>query len=80
MEGETMSFRTRHLGAKHFYSRILLKKCGWKIHFIRGSKNVADVFTKPVSKTVFNKSIKLLTWETGEEEERRNGENISFNT
>eukprot|EP00924_Labyrinthula_sp_SR-Ha-C_P012147 snap_masked-scaffold_26-processed-gene-4.40-mRNA-1 protein AED:1.00 eAED:1.00 QI:0/-1/0/0/-1/1/1/0/62 len=62
MDGQSISFRTRHMAAKHFYSRIILRKRRWKLLFIKGSENDADIFTKSVSRQIYSRAVEKITW------------------
>eukprot|EP00924_Labyrinthula_sp_SR-Ha-C_P011438 snap_masked-scaffold_46-processed-gene-0.22-mRNA-1 protein AED:1.00 eAED:1.00 QI:0/-1/0/0/-1/1/1/0/82 len=75
MDGQSISFRTRHMAAKHFYSRMIIRKRRWKLLFIRGSDNDAEIFTKPVSRQVYIRAVENMTWEPGRREEKRSGDN-----
>eukprot|EP00924_Labyrinthula_sp_SR-Ha-C_P014727 snap_masked-scaffold_85-processed-gene-0.27-mRNA-1 protein AED:1.00 eAED:1.00 QI:0/-1/0/0/-1/1/1/0/99 len=69
LNGQTLSEKSRHMDMKYFYSRNGLKKNKWKIDYVPGNNNPADVFTKLVAQDTFIKTMKMMLTNKGKEKE-----------
>ena len=53
--------RTKHIARRHFKVRELVQEAAIRVKYVASSDNVADIFTKPLDKTLFLKlRAKLL--------------------
>eukprot|EP00924_Labyrinthula_sp_SR-Ha-C_P014917 maker-scaffold_9-augustus-gene-2.0-mRNA-1 protein AED:0.20 eAED:0.20 QI:0/0/0/1/0/0.5/2/0/523 len=49
LDGQSLSFRSRHMKIKYFFVRNIIKENEWEVQHIRSRKNIADMMTKPGS-------------------------------
>eukprot|EP00924_Labyrinthula_sp_SR-Ha-C_P008770 snap_masked-scaffold_2-processed-gene-1.46-mRNA-1 protein AED:1.00 eAED:1.00 QI:0/0/0/0/1/1/2/0/240 len=66
--GQVVSGRSRYIDLKYFYSRYEIEKRNWKLTYIMGLENPADILTKPSNKNMFYKQRNKLLKERIEEE------------
>ena len=52
--------RIRHIAARYYYLRELIENDEFVLKWIPGKDNIADIFTKPLSKSRFLKLKRLL--------------------
>eukprot|EP00924_Labyrinthula_sp_SR-Ha-C_P013015 snap_masked-scaffold_12-processed-gene-6.24-mRNA-1 protein AED:0.70 eAED:0.70 QI:0/-1/0/1/-1/1/1/0/84 len=49
LDGQSLSFRSRHMKIKYFFVRNIIKENEWEVQHIRSKKNIVDMMTKPRS-------------------------------
>eukprot|EP00924_Labyrinthula_sp_SR-Ha-C_P014419 snap_masked-scaffold_20-processed-gene-5.94-mRNA-1 protein AED:0.21 eAED:0.26 QI:0/0/0/1/1/1/2/0/208 len=49
LDGQSLSFRSRHMKIKYFFVRDIIRENRWQVEHIRSRKNIADMVTKPGS-------------------------------
>eukprot|EP00924_Labyrinthula_sp_SR-Ha-C_P004842 snap_masked-scaffold_1-processed-gene-13.35-mRNA-1 protein AED:1.00 eAED:1.00 QI:0/0/0/0/1/1/2/0/108 len=61
LNGQTLSDKNSHMDMKYFYSRTVLKKNNWRVDYVPGNNNPADIFTK---QETFIKTMKMILVDT----------------
>ncbi|GFW45262.1 retrovirus-related Pol polyprotein from transposon TNT 1-94 [Trichonephila clavipes] len=54
------NYRSKHIDVKLFFVRDSIYKDIFELEFVRSKDNLADIFTKPLTKTELRKFITLL--------------------
>lgn len=57
--------RSKHIKVKYFYVRDCVQQGEVKLHYVRTTKQLADVLTKATTKSTFDSMIDTLTGQTG---------------
>jgi len=52
--------RSKHIDIRHHFLHELIKRGNLNIHHIRSEDNIADIFTKPLTDTLFKKFVSFL--------------------